>query len=105
MTCKAYLAGPPYRGTNPLDFGSLSRPFDSIAFGCVESHTWQPTSQSTTGYSTKPSKRAVTGPNVRHVNEALREYVERRQQAKILEAFGTIDIDPDYDYKQQRRRA
>lgn len=39
------------------------------------------------------------------VNEALREYIERRQQAKIIEIFGTIDIDPDYDYKQQRRRA
>lgn len=39
------------------------------------------------------------------VNEALREYVERRQQAKIIEIFGSIDIDPDYDYKQQRRRA
>lgn len=39
------------------------------------------------------------------VNEALREYVERRQQVKILEVFGSIDFDPEYDYKQQRRRA
>jgi Arc/MetJ family transcription regulator len=35
---------------------------------------------------------------------ALREYVQRRRQPKILELFGTIDFDPTYDYKKQRRR-
>jgi hypothetical protein len=38
------------------------------------------------------------------VNEALREYIQRRRQAKVVELFGTIDIDPTYDYKKQRRR-
>jgi len=38
------------------------------------------------------------------VNEALAEYVQRRKQVGILELFGTIDYDPDYDYKAERRR-
>lgn len=37
------------------------------------------------------------------VEEALREYVQRRKQLKILELFDTIEYDDDYDYKQQRR--
>lgn len=36
------------------------------------------------------------------VEQALREYVQRRQQMKILDLFGTIDYDDDYNYKQQR---
>jgi Arc/MetJ family transcription regulator len=36
------------------------------------------------------------------VMEALREYIQRRQQASITSLFGKIDIDPDYDHKQQR---
>jgi hypothetical protein len=39
------------------------------------------------------------------VTEALREYVARHQQMRILKLFETIDYDPDYDYKAQRRRA
>lgn len=38
------------------------------------------------------------------VTEALQEYIGRRKQARIAELFGTIDYDPKYDYKQQRRR-
>lgn len=38
------------------------------------------------------------------VNEALKEYVERRRQLEILELFGQIDYDPAYDYKKQRTR-
>ena len=38
------------------------------------------------------------------VTEALEEYVRRRKQQRILEAFGTIDFDPEYDYKAERRR-
>lgn len=38
------------------------------------------------------------------VEEALREYVQRRKQLKVLELFGAIDYDSDYDYKQQRRQ-
>ena len=39
------------------------------------------------------------------VNEALREYIMRRRQAKVVELFGTIDFDPGYDHKKQRRRS
>jgi len=38
------------------------------------------------------------------VNEALREYIQRRRQAKVVELFGKIDFDSSYDYKKQRRR-
>lgn len=38
------------------------------------------------------------------VLDALREYVERRNQLRILELFGTVDYDTDYDYKAQRSR-
>ncbi|MBO0349857.1 type II toxin-antitoxin system VapB family antitoxin [Phormidium pseudopriestleyi FRX01] len=36
------------------------------------------------------------------IENALREYIQRRQQQKILELFGTIDYEENYDYKQQR---
>jgi len=38
------------------------------------------------------------------VTEALEEYIRRRKQARLLDLFGTIDFDPAYDYKKQRRR-
>lgn len=38
------------------------------------------------------------------VNEALREYIQRRQQAKVVDLFGQIEFDKAYDYKKQRRR-
>jgi len=38
------------------------------------------------------------------VDEALKEYIQRRKQLKILDLFGQIDYDPAYDYKEQRRR-
>lgn len=38
------------------------------------------------------------------VTEALEEYIRRRKQLRVLELFGTIDFDPDYDYKKQRSR-
>lgn len=34
--------------------------------------------------------------------EALEEYIQKRQQKQILNYFGKIDFDPDYDYKKQR---
>jgi Arc/MetJ family transcription regulator len=37
------------------------------------------------------------------VNEALREYVQYRKRIEAVEAFGTIDFDPDYDYKVMRK--
>jgi Arc/MetJ family transcription regulator len=39
------------------------------------------------------------------VTEALREYIQRRKQMKIVELFETVEIDPKYDYKKQRRRS
>jgi Arc/MetJ family transcription regulator len=38
------------------------------------------------------------------VNEALREYIQRRRQAKVVDLFGKIEFDSSYDYKRQRRR-
>lgn len=39
------------------------------------------------------------------IEEALKEYIQRREQAKILELFGSIDYDESYDYKEQRKRS
>jgi hypothetical protein len=38
------------------------------------------------------------------VNAALDEYVRKRRQMRILEAFGTFSVDPAYDYKAERQR-
>ena len=38
------------------------------------------------------------------VTEALQEFIQRRKQKRIIELFGTIDFDPDYDYKEARRK-
>ena len=38
------------------------------------------------------------------VTEALEEYIQRRKQARIADLFGTVEYDPKYDYKRQRRR-
>jgi Arc/MetJ family transcription regulator len=38
------------------------------------------------------------------VNEALREFIQRRQRAALAEVFGKIEYDPTYDYKKERRR-
>ena len=38
------------------------------------------------------------------VTVALREYIQRRRQARIVDLFGTIPYDQDYDYKAERRR-
>jgi Arc/MetJ family transcription regulator len=46
------------------------------------------------GHKTK--KEAVTA--------ALAEYVKRRKQLRIQDAFGTVDFDPKYDYKAERHR-
>ena len=43
------------------------------------------------------SKRAA-------VNEALAEYVARRRQQRIVDLFGKLEWDPDYDYKAERKR-
>jgi hypothetical protein len=38
------------------------------------------------------------------VTEALVEYIQRREQLKILGLFGTIEYDDKYNYKKQRER-
>ena len=38
------------------------------------------------------------------VNIALKEFVNRRKQKEILELFGKLDPDQDYDYKKGRER-
>ena len=38
------------------------------------------------------------------VTMALREFIARREQKRILELFGNLDWDPDYDYKADRSR-
>jgi len=38
------------------------------------------------------------------VPAAIEEYLQRREQLRILELAGAIDYDPDYDYKALRRR-
>jgi hypothetical protein len=38
------------------------------------------------------------------VNLALKEFVDRRKQLEIINIFGKMDPDPDYDYKRGRTR-
>ena len=38
------------------------------------------------------------------VNEALREFIQRREQARILGLFGTVDFDKKYNHKEGRSR-
>jgi hypothetical protein len=37
------------------------------------------------------------------VTAALDEYIRWRKQLEILDHFGTIDFDPEYDYKKMRQ--
>ena len=38
------------------------------------------------------------------VNLALKEFVQRRRQEEIIDIFGKIEYDKDYNYKEKRRR-
>lgn len=38
------------------------------------------------------------------VNEALAEYIQRRKQAEIIGLFHSVEYDPDYDYKSERKK-
>jgi Arc/MetJ family transcription regulator len=38
------------------------------------------------------------------VTRALQEFIARRRQRRLLDLFGTLDWDPDYDYKRERSR-
>ena len=48
---------------------------------------------------------AVSGARTKKeaVTIALREFIARREQAKIVESFGTLDWDETYDCKADRR--
>ena len=50
---------------------------------------------------------AVSGERTKKaaVTKALEEFIARREQRKILDLFGKLDWDPDYDYKAERSRA
>jgi hypothetical protein len=39
------------------------------------------------------------------VTQALIDYVQHLEQEKIISMFGTVDYDPEYDYKKQRHRS
>jgi Arc/MetJ family transcription regulator len=38
------------------------------------------------------------------VTAALKEFIAKRKQKKILELLGTIEYDDGYDYKKMRKR-
>ena len=38
------------------------------------------------------------------VTEALHEYIQRRKQLRVLKLFGSIEWEPSYDYKRERKR-
>lgn len=38
------------------------------------------------------------------VNEALREFIERRRQQRVVDLFGKVDWDGSYHYKRGRKR-
>jgi Arc/MetJ family transcription regulator len=37
------------------------------------------------------------------VNEALREFVQRRKRLELVRLVGRVAYDPGYDYKKERR--
>ena len=39
------------------------------------------------------------------VKLALEEFIARREQTGILELFGSLEWDPEFDYKKERSRA
>jgi hypothetical protein len=38
------------------------------------------------------------------VTKALKEFISRREQKRILELFGTLEWDVEYSYKKERSR-
>ena len=49
---------------------------------------------------------AVSGEKTKKatVTRALEEFIARREQAKLVELFGALDWDPQFDYKADRSR-
>lgn len=50
---------------------------------------------------------AVSGEKTKKaaVTKALQEFVARREQKRLLELFGKLEWDSDYDYKAERSRS
>ena len=50
---------------------------------------------------------AVSGERTKKaaVTRALQEFIARREQRGLLELFGALEWDPDYDYKEERSRS
>ena len=48
----------------------------------------------------------ISGENTKKaaVTIALKEFIARREQKQLLELFGKLDWDADYDYKAERTR-
>ncbi len=38
------------------------------------------------------------------VIRALREFIQRREQSRLLDLFGALEWDPEFDYKAERSR-
>jgi len=49
---------------------------------------------------------AVSGERTKKaaVTKALKEFIARREQREIVNLFGTLEWDADYDYKGERSR-
>jgi Arc/MetJ family transcription regulator len=49
---------------------------------------------------------AVSGEKTKKaaVTKALREFIARREQKRLLDLFGSLDWAADYDYKSERSR-
>ena len=49
---------------------------------------------------------AVSGEQTKKaaVTKALQEFIARREQKRLLELFGKLEWDADYDYKAERSR-
>ena len=49
---------------------------------------------------------AVSGEKTKKaaVTRALREFIARRDQKRLLSLFGSLEWDPEYDYKKERSR-
>ncbi len=38
------------------------------------------------------------------VTRALQEFIQRREQSRLLDLFGALEWDPEFDYKAERSR-
>ena len=49
---------------------------------------------------------AVSGERTKKaaVTKALKEFIARREQKRLVELFHSLDWEPDYDYKGERSR-